>query len=54
MMAARKHQFEAERAVLRGKVAELEAQIGGTVREVHVQPGELVTGGATLVTIGPA
>jgi HlyD family type I secretion membrane fusion protein len=30
MMAARKHQFEAERAVLRGKVAELEAQIGGT------------------------
>jgi HlyD family secretion protein len=30
MMAARKHQFEAETAVLRGKIAELEAQIGGT------------------------
>jgi len=32
----------------------IEAQVGGTVREVFVQPGELVTGGATLVTIGPA
>jgi 3-methylcrotonyl-CoA carboxylase alpha subunit len=32
----------------------IEAQIGGTVREVRVQPGELVTGGAMLVTIGPA
>jgi 3-methylcrotonyl-CoA carboxylase alpha subunit len=32
----------------------IEAQIGGTVREVLVQPGELVSGGATLVTIGPA
>ena len=30
MMAARRHQFEAETAVLRGKIAELEAQIGGT------------------------
>ena len=30
MMAARKHQFSAETAVLRGKVVELEAQIGGT------------------------
>jgi HlyD family type I secretion membrane fusion protein len=30
MMAARRHQFEAETAVLRGKIAELKAQIGGT------------------------
>ncbi|NUR13350.1 MAG: HlyD family type I secretion periplasmic adaptor subunit [Bradyrhizobium sp.] len=30
MMAARKHQFEAETAVLKGKTAELTAQIGGT------------------------
>lgn len=30
MMAARKHQFEAETAVLRGKIKELTAQIGGT------------------------
>ena len=30
MMAARKHQFDAETAMLRGKIAELEAQIGGT------------------------
>jgi HlyD family type I secretion membrane fusion protein len=30
MMAARKHQFEAETAVLRGKLAELKAQIDGT------------------------
>ncbi|TQF30847.1 HlyD family type I secretion periplasmic adaptor subunit [Bradyrhizobium sp. UNPA324] len=30
MMAARKHQFEAETAVLKGKIAELTAQIGGT------------------------
>jgi HlyD family type I secretion membrane fusion protein len=30
MMAARKHQFDAETAVLRGKIKELEAQIGGT------------------------
>ena len=30
MMAARKHQFEAETAVLKGKIAELKAQIGGT------------------------
>ncbi len=30
MMAARKHQFQAETAVLRGKIAELNAQIGGT------------------------
>ena len=30
MMAARKHQFEAETAVLKGKIAELNAQIGGT------------------------
>jgi 3-methylcrotonyl-CoA carboxylase alpha subunit len=32
----------------------IEAPVGGTVREVRVKPGELVTGGATLVTIGPA
>jgi HlyD family secretion protein len=30
MMAARKHQFDAETAVLRGKIKELEAQIVGT------------------------
>lgn len=30
MMAARKHQFQAETAVLKGKIAELNAQIGGT------------------------
>ncbi|NOJ40012.1 HlyD family type I secretion periplasmic adaptor subunit [Bradyrhizobium australiense] len=30
MMAARKHQFAAETAVLRGKIKELEAQIAGT------------------------
>jgi len=30
MMAARKHQFSAETAVLRGKIKELEAQIAGT------------------------
>ena len=30
MMAARRHQFEAETAVLRGKIGELKAQIGGT------------------------
>lgn len=30
MMAARKHQFEAETSVLKGKIAELNAQIGGT------------------------
>jgi HlyD family type I secretion membrane fusion protein len=30
MMAARRHQFEAETAVLRGKIDELKAQIGGT------------------------
>ncbi|MEK9279995.1 MULTISPECIES: HlyD family type I secretion periplasmic adaptor subunit [unclassified Bradyrhizobium] len=30
MMAARRHQFEAETAVLKGKIAELNAQIGGT------------------------
>jgi HlyD family secretion protein len=30
MMAARKHQFDAETAVLRGKIAELEAHIVGT------------------------
>lgn len=30
MMAARKHQFDAEMAVLRGKIKELEAQIVGT------------------------
>lgn len=30
MMAARKHQFDAETAVLKGKIAELNAQIGGT------------------------
>jgi HlyD family type I secretion membrane fusion protein len=30
MMAARKHQFEAETAALRGKIKELEAQITGT------------------------
>ena len=30
MMAARKHQFDAETAVLRGKIRELEAQIVGT------------------------
>jgi len=30
MMAARRHQFDAETAVLRGKIAELKAQIGGT------------------------
>lgn len=30
MMAARKHQFEAETAVLKSKIAELTAQIGGT------------------------
>jgi HlyD family secretion protein len=30
MMAARRHQFEAETAVLRGKIKELTAQIGGT------------------------
>jgi glutaconyl-CoA decarboxylase len=32
----------------------IEAPVGGTVREVRVKPGELVAGGATLVTIGPA
>jgi 3-methylcrotonyl-CoA carboxylase alpha subunit len=32
----------------------IEAPVAGTVREVRVAPGELVTGGATLVTIGPA
>jgi 3-methylcrotonyl-CoA carboxylase alpha subunit len=31
----------------------IEAPVGGTVREVRVKPGELVAGGATLVTIGP-
>ncbi|MBK3663856.1 HlyD family type I secretion periplasmic adaptor subunit [Bradyrhizobium diazoefficiens] len=30
MMAARKHQFDAETSVLKGKIAELNAQIGGT------------------------
>jgi HlyD family secretion protein len=30
MMTARRHQFEAETAVLRGKIDELKAQIGGT------------------------
>jgi HlyD family secretion protein len=34
MMAARKHQFEAETAVLRGKLAELKAQIGGTYAQL--------------------
>ncbi len=32
----------------------IEAPIAGTVREVRVKPGELVAGGATLVTIGEA
>ena len=32
----------------------IEAPVAGTVTEVRVQPGELVTGGATLVTIGAA
>ncbi len=32
----------------------IEAPVAGTVREVRVKPGELVAGGATLVTIGPA
>jgi 3-methylcrotonyl-CoA carboxylase alpha subunit len=31
----------------------IEAPVAGTVREVRVEPGQLVTGGATLVTIGP-
>lgn len=35
MMAARKHQFDAETAVLRGKIAELEAQIGGTQAQLE-------------------
>jgi HlyD family secretion protein/epimerase transport system membrane fusion protein len=34
MMAARKHQFDAETAVLRGKLAELKAQIGGTYAQL--------------------
>jgi len=32
----------------------IEAPAGGVVREVLVQPGQLVSGGATLVTLGPA
>jgi biotin carboxyl carrier protein len=30
----------------------IEAPVAGTVREVRVKPGELVAGGAMLVTIG--
>jgi HlyD family secretion protein len=35
MMAARKHQFDAETAVLRRKTAQLEAQIGGTQAQLR-------------------
>jgi 3-methylcrotonyl-CoA carboxylase alpha subunit len=32
----------------------IEAPVAGVVKDVRVKPGELVTSGATLVTIGPA
>jgi biotin carboxyl carrier protein len=32
----------------------IEAPVAGVVNEVRVKPGQLVTSGATLVTIGPA
>jgi acetyl/propionyl-CoA carboxylase alpha subunit len=32
----------------------IEAPVAGTVKEVRVKPGELVAGGATLITIGAA
>jgi propionyl-CoA carboxylase alpha chain len=32
----------------------IEAPVAGIVREVRIAPGELVVGGATLVTIGAA
>ena len=35
MMAARKHQFDAETAVLRRRIAQLEAQIGGTQAQLR-------------------
>jgi HlyD family type I secretion membrane fusion protein len=35
MMAARKHQFDAETAVLRKRIAQLDAQIGGTQAQLH-------------------
>jgi 3-methylcrotonyl-CoA carboxylase alpha subunit len=31
----------------------IEAPVAGTVREIHVEPGQLVASGAALVTIGP-
>jgi glutaconyl-CoA decarboxylase len=32
----------------------IEAPVAGTVKDVRVKPGELVTSGATLMTIGAA
>jgi biotin carboxyl carrier protein len=31
----------------------IEAPVAGTVKEIHVEPGQLVAAGAALVTIGP-